>query len=292
MDAGPFNEALWRGDHAKVARLASKIDPNGADRWNRSALAMAAQYGDLALVEKLVRRGAKLDQGRTYLTPITIAARRGAADIVAWLRDAGATISIATQIYLGDTAAVSRALAKDASLASAIDEDGTPLLLHAAESCHVDIAALFLDHGASLALADRTGETALHHVADIRRSAGDDAARMATFLIDRGAIVDARTRDDVTPLHQAVRARHVAVATVLLARGADPNAGDKRGSTPLHRAVTGTGASNTAGTAPLMVTLTRLLVDHGGDPDRADARGRTPRAAARSQPIRDALGPE
>jgi hypothetical protein len=113
---------------------------------------------------------------------------------------------------------------------------------------------------------------------------------MATLLIDRGAIVDARARDDVTPLHQAVRARHVAVATVLLARGADPNACDKRGSTPLHRAVAGTGASNTAGTAPLMATLTRLLVEHGGDPDRADGRGRTPRDAARLPAVRDALG--
>jgi len=71
--------------------------------------------------------------------------------------------------------------------------------------------------------------------------------------------------------------------------GRAAHARDKRGSTPLHRAVTGTGASNTAGTAALMPALVRLLVAHGGDPDRADARGRTPRHAARSQVVREAL---
>jgi ankyrin repeat protein len=184
-------------------------------------------------------------------------------------------------MYLGDRAAVVRALEADCALASAVDEEDTPFLHHAAHAQQPAIVAALIDRGASVAAADRTGETALHRVADLRRTT-PAAAEVASVLIDRGAAVDARNRDDVTPLHQAVRARNVAVAEVLLARGADPNARDKgRGSTPLHRAVSGSGAGGTAGTADAMPVLVRLLLAHGADPDRRDKRGRSPRQAAK-----------
>jgi cytohesin len=272
-----FNEALWRRDGAAIARLAPRIDPNSVDRWHRAPLAMAAQYGELATVKQLLARGARPDADRRYLTPITYAARRGTADIVDALRDAGATVSIATAIYLGDRAAVSRALRSVA--ATTLDEDGAPLLLHAAESLHVEIVALLLDAGAGVAAADRFGETSLHRVADLRRAEGERAAAVAALLLDRGAPIDARNRDDVTPLHQAVRARNLAVVELLLARSADANARDKRGSTPLHRAVSATGASGTAGidAAPFVAAL----LAHGANPDQRDDRGRSPRAAAK-----------
>lgn len=272
-----FNEALWRHDEAAIARLIPRIDPNTVDRWHRAPLAMAAQYGELATVQRLLARGARPDADRTYLTPITYAARRGAGELVDALRDAGATLSIATSIYLGDRAAVSRDLASGA--ATIVDEEGTPLLLHAAESLHVDVLALVLDAGADIAAADRFGETALHRVADLRRTDGERASRVAALLLDRGAQVDARNRDDVTPLHQAVRARNLSVVELLLARGADANARDKRGSTPLHRAVSSTGAGGTAGidAAPFVAAL----LAHGANPDQRSARGRSPRAAAR-----------
>ena len=268
-----FCEAVWRGEAKTIARLAPRIDPDGEDKWHRKPLAMAAQYGDLALVRQLLDRGAAVDAGRTYLTPITYAARRGAVDIVELLRGAGATVSVATSIYLGDRAAVAQ------QSVSIVDEDGAPLLLHAAESLHSDIVGDLVDRGADVAAGDRFGETALHRVADLRHADGERATGIATVLLDRGAAVDARNRDDVTPLHQAVRARNLAVAKILIARGADPNARDTRGSTALHRAVTSSGAGGTAGmdATPLIA----LLLAHGADPDQCDKRGRSARVAAR-----------
>jgi ankyrin repeat protein len=113
---------------------------------------------------------------------------------------------------------------------------------------------------------------------------------MATLLLDRGADANARNWDDVTPLHQAVRARNLAVVEVLLSRGADPNARDRsRGSTPLRRAVSGTGAGGTAGTAELMVPLTRLLLKYGANPDLPDKRGVSMDASARDPKVRAVL---
>jgi ankyrin repeat protein len=260
-----FCEALWRGDAQKVRRLVSRIEPNAEDRWHRSPLAMAAQYGDVELVRELLARGADVDAGRLHLTPLAYAARRGADEIVRELRDAGAAVSVIAAVYSGDRRAVAE---KDLAL----DEEGTPLLLHAAQSLHLAIAADLLDRGVEVGATDPSGETALHRVANLRRVDGAKAAQMASLLLERKAPVDAVNHLGVTPLHHAVRARNLAVAEVLLANGANPNAADKRGSTPLHRACWSTGASDTAGVeaAPFI----ELLLEHGADPKVRDKRGR------------------
>jgi ankyrin repeat protein len=57
---------------------------------------------------------------------------------------------------------------------------------------------------------------------------------VASWLLDRGARVDARTRDGQTALHLAAGAGELALAELLLERGADPHAVEtQHGSTPL-----------------------------------------------------------
>jgi ankyrin repeat protein len=91
---------------------------------------------------------------------------------------------------------------------------------------------------ASTADVDANGETALHRIADMRQPPQGAAAKMAGLLLERGADPNARNWDYVTPPHQAVRGKNIAVTELLLAHGADPNARNKgRGSTPLRRAV-------------------------------------------------------
>jgi ankyrin repeat protein len=285
-DVTAFCRALWRHESKTIAALAGRVDPNGMDRWNHTPLVMAAQHGDLPLVALLVRRGADLDQGRTHLTPLTFAARRRASDIVTFLQNRGATPSIVTWIHLGDLSRCKQALARDPGQSRLRDEEGAPVVHHAAEALQPALVELLLEHGAEVGEADPNGETALHRVANMRQAPQEAAAAMATLLIDRGADINARNWDDVTPLHQAVRARNLSVVEVLLARGADPNARDRlRGSTPLRRAVSGTGASLTAGTSSLMVPLTRLLLEHGADPNARDKRGVPVYASARAPDV-------
>jgi ankyrin repeat protein len=246
---------------------------------------MAVQYGDAAMVECLLKRGALVDEGRRHLTPLALAARRCAGDIVALLRAAGAVPSIVSWTYLGERARVEAELSRDPALARLRDEAGTPLLLHAVESLHPDLVTLLLERGASLGDTDEGGETALHRIADLRRAPQAQAGAMATLLLDRGADPNARNWAQVTPLHQGVRARNFAVVEVLLGRGAEVDARDNRGSTPLRRAVSGTGAGHTAGTGDLMAPLTRLLLEHGADPEAVDKRGVPVRASARAPEV-------
>jgi ankyrin repeat protein len=286
-----FCRSLWQGDHADLVDLAAQIDPNGANRWNQRPLLMAAQFGDVSIVRELLRRGAQVDQGLSHLTPITLAARRGASDLVDLLREAGARTSLVTAVYLGDRAQVAHEVERDPALARLCDEAGSPLLHHAAYALQPELVELLIAHGASVTeTAGDRGQTALHAVADMRRAPQEPVRRMVTVLLDHGADPNARNWDDVTPLHQAVRARNLAAVEVLLARGADPNARDRiRGSTPLRRAVSGTGASDTAGTSALMVPLTRLLLAHGADPEARDRRGVPVHASARDPAVRALL---
>jgi ankyrin repeat protein len=260
-----LTQAIWKREAKTVARLLPRVDADAENAWHQRPLSIAAQYGDAALVKALLDRGAEVDAGRAELTPFACAARRGAREILEILRHAGARPSAVASVYLGDRRAVAKA-------GFVVDEEGTPLLLHAAQSLDLAIVGDLLDRGADVAVYDRFGETALHRVADLRRTSGARAAAVATLLIDRGAAVDAKNRDLVTPLHQAIRARNLGVAEVLLDRGADANAKDKRGSTPLHRATSSTGAGGTAGVdaAPFV----ELLLARGANAKQKDRRGR------------------
>lgn len=285
-----FCRALWQKDAATIAALIGRVDPNGQDRWGYTPLLMAVQYADAEIVAGLLDRGAEVDQGRRVLTPLTLATRRGARDIIRLLKQRGAKASLLTRIYEGDRPRVARALANQPAQACARDEEGTPFIHHAVEALQPELVDLLLRSGASVTDRDANGETPLHRCADLRQAPAEAAAAMTALLIDRGAEVDARNWDEVTPLHQAVRARNLIVVEVLLRRGADPNARDKsRGSTPLRRAVSATGAGGTAGTAALMVPLTRLLLEHGADPNQRDKRGVPVHASARAPAVRAVL---
>jgi ankyrin repeat protein len=289
-DVTEFCEAVWRQERPTVGSLARRVDPNGKDRWGRTPLLIAAQYGDLALVAELVRRGGVIDQQRRYLTPLTLAARRKAADIMAFLMERGASVSIVTAIHLGDRKRCAQELKRKPELVRLRDEEGTPLLHHAVEALQPQLVRLVLGHGGSTSDVDAKGETGLHRIADMRQVPQGPAAKMAGLLLDRGADPNARNWDDVTPLHQAVRARNIAVTKLLLAHGADPNARDRgRGSTPLRRAVSASGAGGTSGRGAQMRLLTQMLLEHGADPSAQDKRGVPVYASARDPTLRAML---
>jgi uncharacterized protein len=109
-----------------------------------------------------------------------------------------------------------------------------------------------------------TGETALH-IVTARRD-----LTWITFLVAKGANVNARNGRGVTPLQLAVGMGYVEGVDLLLQQGARVDEPNAAGETPLitalHRRDTG---------------LMRTLLKAGANPDRADNSGRSARDYAK-----------
>ena len=64
-------------------------------------------------------------------------------------------------------------------------------------------------------------------------------ANMVALLLDKGANLEAKTRDGLTPLHCAARSGHENVVDMMVQRGAPISSKTKNGLAPLHMASQG-----------------------------------------------------
>lgn len=102
------------------------------------------------------------------------------------------------------------------------DHSDSTVLADCAGLGHVDLCRLLLDHGADPAQKSTfMMETALHAAA--RHTPNSD---VIDLLVQRGAVVDARDKNDTTPLGNAVFMDNVGAARRLIALGADRNVTD------------------------------------------------------------------
>eukprot|EP00930_Biecheleria_cincta_P055038 TRINITY_DN41407_c0_g1_i1.p1 TRINITY_DN41407_c0_g1~~TRINITY_DN41407_c0_g1_i1.p1 ORF type:complete len:437 (+),score=81.65 TRINITY_DN41407_c0_g1_i1:49-1359(+) len=123
-------------------------------------------------------------------------------------------------------------LARCGRLNFATDAAGQTPLIWAAESGLCATAQVLLDKGADAEHADIEGSTALH------LAAGNGCPQLCRILLAAApaAIVDARTKHGLTPLHLAAKSGHADVALLLLEAGARPAAMTSQKRTALHLA--------------------------------------------------------
>jgi ankyrin repeat protein len=176
-------------------------------------------------------------------------------------------------ISQGNSSAVLRLLSAGAdpnSRAVSITGVEVPALIAAADNGHTEIVQLLLERGASIDTKTTgrqmmSGQTALSQVA-----AGDKLGVMVGFLLAKGAAVNTRDDQRMTPLHYAAWRGNSAATRLLLKAGAEVNAVNVRGQTPLAFALKGQRLSSGKRTAeqrrvhPLFTATVQLLKQAGG----------------------------
>jgi uncharacterized protein len=219
---------ITSGDAAAVAAaLRAGANPNQHDmRFN--PLRMAADRGDIAIVEMLVEAGARVNErpGAFLLghrpSALCTAIVGHHRDVVVYLLAHGADPEIC-------------------------DDNGRTALHFAAMVGTPGMIGDVLARGADLQARDPYGETAISFAA---RVGTDDAVRNVAELIARGLSVNTRDRWKRTPLHWAAEAGKVAAVEMLLAAGAEPDPAAADGETPLWPAAA-------AGRADIVAVLLR-----------------------------------
>jgi len=127
-------------------------------------------------------------------------------------------------------------------------ENGDTCLLAAAEYGHLEICRLLIDKGADIEAKGWEGMTPLHY------AAANGHIEIARLLCDHGADIEARSYSGWRPLHFATRYDHISIVKELIeVRNADINARLNGWKTALGLA-RGRGETNTVA----------YLVSHGG----------------------------
>ena len=192
------------------------------------ALIAAAERGDSAAVQKLLRQGANIDardaRGRTALLAATHADRVEAASLlVAAGADVNAKDAIGDSPFLyagaeGRNEILKMTLAAGADLKSTNRYGGTALI-PAAHHGHVETVKMLLATAIDKDHVNKLGWTALLE-AVILGDGGPAHTEIVRLLIAAGANVKLADRDDVTPLAHARRRGFVTIGRILETAGA------------------------------------------------------------------------
>lgn len=158
------------------------------------------------------------------LSPLSLAAYMGLADLVAALRARRGKPDFFEALILGEADTVERAMAAGQDVNQRAPDGFTPLGL-AVFFQQGELARRLLDAGADVdARADNPQRVAALHAAVARGDAG-----MVATLLARGATVDLPQQQGITPLHAAAGAGRGDLVELLRSAGADTRRQDEAG---------------------------------------------------------------
>ncbi|XP_077481102.1 ankyrin-3-like isoform X8 [Stigmatopora argus] len=262
---------------AELLQQGANVD--AATKKGNTALHIASLAGQMDVVKELINHNANINaQSQNGFTPLYMAAQENHLEVVHFLLENGSSQSIATEdgftplavalqqghdqvvslLLENDTKGKVRlpalhiAARKDDTKAAALllqsdhnadveskmmvnrtTESGFTPLHIAAHYGNINVATLLLNRGAAVDFKARNDITPLHVAS--KRGNGN----MVRLLVERGAKIDARTKDGLTPLHCGARSGHEQVVEMLLNRGAPILSKTKNGLSPLHMATQG-----------------------------------------------------
>ena len=208
----------YQSTEAAIALLDGGANPNVADRRGRTPLHLAAEAGSLALVRKLVAKGANLNAKTEKIappedfiyrlpggeqTPLLLAAKYNHVDVMRVLIEAGADVKLKNQ-------------------------DGDTLFLAAAGSGHLTAAQFAYAYDQDVKAIDHYGFTAMHESVNMTRDLATqpEMTELVQYLADIGVPLDepdshGRTPiqvGDGAPLDQPIQR----MADIIVSRGGTP----------------------------------------------------------------------
>ncbi|XP_016138733.1 ankyrin-3 [Sinocyclocheilus grahami] len=229
---------------AELIKLGATVD--AATKKGNTALHIASLAGQVDVVKELVNNGANINtQSQDGFTPLAVALQQGHDQVVSLLleNDTKGKVRLPALHIAArkdDTKAAALLLQNDHNadveskmMVNRTTESGFTPLHIAAHYGNINVATLLLNRGAAVDFKARNDITPLH-VASKRGN-----ANMVRLLLERGARIDAKTKDGLTPLHCGARSGHEQVVEMLLDRGAPILSKTKNGLSPLHMATQG-----------------------------------------------------
>jgi ankyrin repeat protein len=176
--------------------IAAGADVNAPDSDGGTPLHYAVALGDISIAEALVAAGAGVNTpaAEAKVTPLHIAIDKEQTAMIGWLLDHGADIE--AKLAGGDTP-----------------------LLHAANLGIVETGLMLLERGANPLAAFPNGDTLLHFA----------PLPLVEAALARGAGIEARRVDGVTPLCMQAFNANLDVVKFLIAHGAQIDARDNNG---------------------------------------------------------------
>jgi ankyrin repeat protein len=150
------------------------------------------------------------------------------------LTAANPTLEIFAAAMLGDAGEITRLLAGNPTLVTAVSPDGWFPLHLAAHFAQTEAVRVLLEHGAQAGARSTNAmqNTALHAAAAGR------AAEAGRLLIEHGASANCAQQGGWAPLHAAAQNGDIEFARVLIDAGADVNARAENQQRPLDLALT------------------------------------------------------
>ena len=261
IQAAPLMMAASKGNLAMVEKLLSKgAEVNARTEDGTTALIYAASGGHLAVVQKLLTAGADIHARNAEQGALGASLIQERKDVAEFLRAAGARLNLSEAAACGLTDEVRALLAAGAS------PDEGAAIAHAAKSENLEIIILLVEAGASVNARDSDGNTALHYAAQW------EMYDIARYLLTKcNALADIENDDEETPFDLAIHSDDTEMVRLFLDNcKVNVNKRDYTGATALHHAVSSDNPE-----------LVQLLLSAGAKVNVKDCLGETPLSIAK-----------
>ena len=268
----PLMVAAAKGQEKTVNFLLSKgADPHLKNFFGRNLLHAAAEGGNISIVKSMHSCGIDIDSkdDESSVTPLIIAANKNHVEVMKYLLQKGADISLTTgscernALHIasqnGSVAAIEMLLSYNLRPDSRDGKGNTPLACAAAYG-HIEAVNCLLKHGADPELKGEDGRSLLHFAAQ------SGNVIIIETMLSKGLDIDSRGETEgETPLMISIACGKLEAAKYLLEKGADESSKTTRGRISLLSLASGAGS----------IAAIEMLLSHGCNIDSRDSRGDT-----------------